>query len=96
MLCGALQIPHLLLSHPTVALASHKAIILTFTLQPPSLQSRWVARTHGAANAGELLFGIQKAKSSATPTLVEQWHDGDDSRGNVFYGLASAVDAGKF
>ena len=34
MLCGALDSPYLVLSHPTVALASHIALILTFTLQP--------------------------------------------------------------
>ena len=36
MLSGALDIPYLLLLHITVALASRIAIILTFTLQPPS------------------------------------------------------------
>jgi len=39
MWSGALKIPNLLISHPAVALASHIAIILTFTLQPPYLQS---------------------------------------------------------
>ena len=37
MFSGALESPYFLPSHPTAALASHIAIILTFTLQPPSL-----------------------------------------------------------
>ena len=35
ILCSTLKSPHLFLSHPTVALASHIAMTLTFTLQPP-------------------------------------------------------------
>ena len=37
VLIGALESPNLLLSHHAVMLTSHIAIILTFTLQPPSI-----------------------------------------------------------
>ena len=68
MLSDALESHYFLLSHSTVALASHIAIILTFTLQPPpSLQD---CPYHSLPLTSEISCGDTDGGKATAPVVL--------------------------